>query len=91
VNGNIFPVKNIFGEKRLNYKIDINFDYRSEIAPKCDPDKCSPTLRKYHQILWAKHLPHGEVFTLIDSYPEGYLSRQSCFGEFKLSSHAITN
>jgi hypothetical protein len=77
--------------KKMNHIIDINFDFSSEVTAKSDPDRYSPTLRKYHQILWSKHLPNGEAFKLIDSYPKGYLTHNSCLGEFKLSSDAITH
>jgi hypothetical protein len=75
----------------MNYEIDIGFDFRSEITPKSDPDKCSSTLRKYHQILWSKHLPNGEEFRLVDSHPKGYLDYKSCLCEFQLSSDAISH
>ena len=29
-----------------------------------DPDKDSPTLRTYHQVLWSKKLPNGEFLNL---------------------------
>jgi hypothetical protein len=32
-----------------------------------DPDSSSPTLRKYHKILWSKPLPHGKIFKLYDN------------------------
>lgn len=42
--------------------IDITFDFRSD--SKGDPDTYSPTLNKYHRILWSKELPNGEVMNL---------------------------
>jgi hypothetical protein len=75
----------------MNCEIDVSFDFRSEITAKSDPDRSSPTLRKYHQILWSKNLPIGELFNLVDSYPKGYLSHKSSLGEFDLSSDAITH
>lgn len=59
--------------------IDITFDFttdskgywdgyweRGEGLGACgaDPDKDSPTLRTYHQTLWSKPLPNGEVMQL---------------------------
>ena len=37
--------------------IDITFDFRSD--SKGDSDTFSPTLNKYHRILWSKELPMG--------------------------------
>ena len=39
--------------------IDINFDVYSDTPEGKDPDSFSPTLRKYHKILWSKSLPNG--------------------------------
>ena len=59
--------------------IDINFDFTTDTpsfwnnfwnnndgfgAGSNDPDKKSPTLRKYHQILWSKKLPNGLFMNL---------------------------
>lgn len=38
-----------------------------------DPDKTSPTFRKYHKILWSKLLPSGKTFGLIDNKDGAYL------------------
>lgn len=43
--------------------IDINFNFFSD-AKGDDPDSTSPTLRKYHKILWSKPLPNGKPFNL---------------------------
>ncbi len=75
----------------MNNKIDINYDFRSEIHPNADPDQHSPTLRKYHRILWSKSLPGGEMFDLDDSGPKPYLRHESHLGKFVLSSDAITH
>lgn len=37
--------------------IDIGFDMRSDTPPGKDPDAYSPTLRRYHQLLWSKPFP----------------------------------
>ena len=36
--------------------IDSTFDFRSDTPPGKDPDARSPTLRRYHQLLWSKPL-----------------------------------
>jgi len=38
--------------------IDITFNIFSDIQEGKDPDSFSPTLRKYHHILWNKKLPN---------------------------------
>ena len=56
-----------------------------------DPDTYSPTLRSYHQLLWSKPLPSGQMFTLDGTGPlSRYLHHQSDLGEFFLGSDAIT-
>ncbi|MCP4489343.1 MAG: hypothetical protein GY820_18840 [Gammaproteobacteria bacterium] len=75
----------------MNILIDTKYDFQSEVSKNSDPDRYSPTLRKYHKILWSKRLPNGEDFKLKDTYPKGYLYHQSNLGEFKLSSDAITH
>ncbi len=44
-------------------KIDTSFDFRNDSNGK-DPDAHSPTLRKYHRLLWTKQLPIGEYLEL---------------------------
>ena len=44
--------------------IDISFNVFSDTPEGKDPDSYSPTLRKYHQILWSKPLPNGKEFLL---------------------------
>jgi hypothetical protein len=51
--------------------IDITFDLRSDTPPGRDPDALSPTLRRYHQLLWSKPLPSGAPFELVTS-PRAY-------------------
>ena len=67
--------------------IDITFDFRSDTPPGQDPDTFSPTLRRYHQLLWSKPLPSGAPFELDVSTPP-YLHHRSELGEFWLSSDA---
>ena len=68
--------------------IDTTFDLYSDTPQGKDPDSFSPTLRKYHQILWSKHLPGGELFDLDLSTPR-LLHHDSPLGEFFLSSDSI--
>jgi hypothetical protein len=69
--------------------IDITFDFRSDTPPGKDPDTFSPTLCRYHQILWSKPLPTGELFELEVTGPPYYLHHRSELGEFLLSSDAV--
>ena len=78
--------KNIF--KSADKLIDIYFKVYSD-AKGGDPDKTSPTLKKYHKILWNKPLPNGVIFEL--SYRGNYLYHKSVLGEFYLGSDSITH
>lgn len=73
--------------------IDVAFDFRSDTPgfgrPGVDPDKSSPTLRRYHQLLWSKALPCGAPFELGVTTPGAYLHHLSQLGEFRLSSDAV--
>src|SRR6478752_2452628 len=73
--------------------IDVDFDFRSDTPgygrPRVDPDASSPTLRRYHQLLWSKPLPSGTPFTLEVTTPGVYLHHLSEHGEFWLSSDAV--
>lgn len=72
--------------------IDTAFNFGSE--PGRDPDTHSPTLRRYHQLLWSKPLPSGAMFDLVEAGRKGnyHLQHQSeAAGLLKLSSDAITN
>ncbi|TBN58569.1 hypothetical protein EYE40_07310 [Glaciihabitans arcticus] len=69
--------------------VDTDFDLRSDLRGGKDPDRFSPTLRKYHRILWSKALPGGAMFTLTETFPLGYLKHDSKLGLFKVSSDAI--
>lgn len=68
--------------------IDITFDFRADAGGK-DPDKYSPTLRRYHKLLWSKPLPSGQLFLLDDTTPRVYLHHRSGLGEFFLSSDSV--
>jgi len=69
--------------------IDTNFNFYSD-ARGGDPDRTSPTLQKYHKILWSKPLPNGKLFELRDNKKGVYLYHKSELGEFFLASDAIT-
>ena len=69
--------------------VDITFDFRSDTPPGRDPDSLSPTLRRYHKLLWSKPLPSGARFELDDTTRGGYLHHLSELGEFWLASDAV--
>jgi hypothetical protein len=68
--------------------IDITFDFRTDAGGR-DPDSHSPTLRRYHRLLWSKSLPGGSSFDLSDTTPGVYLHHRSSLGEFFLSSDSV--
>lgn len=70
-------------------QIDTTFDFRMDTPSGRDPDAWSPTLRRYHRLLWTKPLPSGEVFELLDTCPRPYLYHKSGLGEFWLSSDSV--
>ena len=69
--------------------IDVTFDFQTDTPQGKDPDALSPTLRRYHKILWSKPLPSGVVFELEDTTPGVYLHHRSQLGEFRLASDAV--
>ena len=71
-------------------QIDITFNVFSDTPEGKDPDSFSPTLRKYHHILWSKSLPNGKSFFLNLDTPK-LLHHKSELGEFFLSSDQIGN
>jgi hypothetical protein len=75
----------------MHSQVDITFDFRSDTPgyPKKDPDVFSPTLSRYHKLLWSKPLPSGVVFELEVTGPPFYLHHRSEVGEFWLSSDAV--
>lgn len=74
--------------------IDITFNMQTDAGGR-DPDSHSPTLKRYHKLLWSKPLPNGQVLELRDDYngpySASYLYHHSDLGEFFLSSDAITH
>jgi len=73
----------------MRHAIDIAFDFRSDTPEGRDPDAASPTLRRYHKLLWSKILPNGASFDLSDSRTGCYLYHRSVVGEFFLASDAV--
>lgn len=73
----------------MNATIDTTFDVYSDTPAGRDPDSHSPTLRKYHRLLWSKPLPDGTEFLLSVDQPGAYLHHKSCLGEQILSSDSI--
>ena len=71
-------------------EIDITFNVFTDTPKGKDPDYFSPTLRRYHQILWSKKLPNGKYFYLDRDIPK-FLHHKSELGEFLLSSDQIAN
>lgn len=69
-------------------EIDTTFDFRTDAGGK-DPDSDSPTLRRYHQILWSKPLPNGARFDLDTVSTDGYLHHSSALGEYWLASDSV--
>ncbi len=71
--------------------VDTSFNFTTDTPPGLDPDRWSPTLHRYHQVLWGRDLPNGQHFQLEDGRPLGwYLLHKSHDGrEFWLSSEAV--
>lgn len=69
--------------------IDITFDFRSDTPEGKDPDKYSPTLLRYHKLLWSKPLPDGTMFDLDDTTRGDYLHHKSELGEYHLTSDSV--
>lgn len=70
--------------------INTTFNFYSD-SNGGDPDSASPTLRKYHKLLWSKPLPNGNTLELRDDKKGAYLYHKSELGEFFLGSDAITH
>jgi len=67
-------------------RIDTSFDFRTDTPSGLDPDAHSPTLRRYHKLLWSKKLPSGEMFELDDTVDGVYLHHRH---RFFLSSDSV--
>lgn len=85
----------------MNNLIDINFDFTTDNnywnnfwnrheglgGGASDPDSDSPTLRKYHQILWSKKLPNGEFMNLQLGTPKS--KNYLVWKDFRFASDSI--
>lgn len=74
----------------LRFVVDVTFDCTLDARGR-DPDSHSPTLRRYHQILWSKPLPNSKAFDLDISGPKPFLVHRSELGTFELTSDSITH
>ena len=70
--------------------IDTTFNFYTDSGGK-DPDSHSPTLKKFHKLLWSKALPNGKIFTLTDTDSNSYLTYISAQEKISLSSDSISN
>lgn len=72
--------------------LDVTLDVMSE-CPGKDADSHSPTLRRYHQLLWSKPLLSGGSFDLVipKRKSDGYLIYDAPAGPMWFGSDAITN
>lgn len=74
----------------MAYEIDVTFEFHADTPEDLDPDAYSPTLRRYHRLLWSKPLPDGREFDLTDTTPGVYLHHNSVsVGEHQLSSDTM--
>jgi hypothetical protein len=71
-------------------EFNIDFTFYTDTPPSKDMDACSPTLRRYHKLLWNKELPNGQMLELVDTDRKSYLYHKSSLGEFSFSSDSIT-
>ena len=67
--------------------LDVEFDFFKEAKGR-DPDRYSPTLIKYHRILWQKLVRDNKFFDLTFS-EKNRLTHSSDLGVFELSSDSI--
>jgi hypothetical protein len=70
--------------------IDTSFNFTSDAAGG-DPDLYSPTLRRYHVLLWNRPLPDGRPFNLQAREGGAYLSFETETEHFVFGSDAITH
>lgn len=72
-----------------NSPIDTTFDFRSDTPPRKDTDTWSPTLCRYHKLLWSKPLPKDGVFHLTYEKAPFYLRHRLSKGELCFSSDTV--
>jgi len=70
--------------------IDITYLMSADSNGK-DPDSHSKTLKRYHQLLWSKELPSGELFRLEDGDKRRYLIFNGTADTHYLASDSIGN
>lgn len=63
--------------------IDTSFDFRSDTPnrPHADPDADSPTLPRYHRLLWSKPPPDGTPFEFDATHRNAYQFHRTARGE----------
>lgn len=69
--------------------MDVSFDMRVDTPTGQDPDSHSPTLKRFHRMLWQKPLPSGVVFTLVPQGRRAYLVNDGLVGRHPMSSDSI--
>ncbi|KUG53404.1 hypothetical protein AVL62_00980 [Serinicoccus chungangensis] len=69
--------------------IDTSVNFLSDTPAGKDADSFSPTLKRYHRVIWTKPLPSGQVFELQER-PRAYLAYEAQDRTFFLASDAIT-
>lgn len=71
-------------------EIDVDYNFFTDTPEGKDPDSHSPTLRRYHQLLWSKPLPDGRPFELHAGRTRSpYLVYESDGTRFVLGSDTI--
>jgi hypothetical protein len=71
-------------------EIDVDYYFFDDTPEGKDPDTHSPTLRRYHQLLWSKPLPDGRPFELKAGRAlEPYLVYESAGTRIRLASDTI--
>lgn len=81
-------------QAKLDFDVAFNFETDQPRGTNPDADSDSPTLRRYHQLLWSKPLKSGVVFTLEAPTVrrQGYLIYTDASGHRHwFGSDAITN
>lgn len=68
----------------------MKFDFRSDSA-ELDPDFASPTLKRYHRLLWNKELPDGDFLNISENSNYPYLLGQTSKYVVSLTSDTICN
>lgn len=71
---------------------DVKYNFFDDTPAGKDPDSHSPTLRRYHRLLWSKPLPDGRPFELHAGRALApYLVYEANDTSFVLGSDAITS